>query len=185
MPFQHTRRCQSVSPIQLPSTAQCDVQLIAVEQRSRQRRLNVLHSLRLKLVLSLELLRRLTSTTSLALPACSLRSRVATYEFLPPAESHKCQQIPPPSYQVTKHHQSTHAALWPSGTLASTALISPGPKPVAVLLCFGLVMPGGPTAVWKSLMGEETLGLRSLGAAAVVGDSAMILARGKCVFVRK
>jgi len=68
----------------------------------------------------------------------------------------------------------THAALCPSGTLASTALISPGPKPVAVLLCFGLVMPGGPTAVWKSLMGEETLGLRSLGAEAVLGDSAMV-----------
>lgn len=34
-------------------------------------------------------------------------------------------------------------------------------------------MPGGPTAVWKSLMGEETLGLRSLGAEAVLGDSAM------------
>lgn len=37
-------------------------------------------------------------------------------------------------------------------------------------------MPGGPTAVWKSLMGEETLGLRSLGGGAV---SAMILACGK------
>ena len=34
-------------------------------------------------------------------------------------------------------------------------------------------MPGGPTAVWKSLIGEETLGLRSLGAEAVLGDSAM------------
>lgn len=58
-------------------------------------------------------------------------------------------------------------------------MISAGPNPVAVLLCFGLVMPGGPTAVWKSLMGEETLGLRSLGADATVGDSAMILARRK------
>lgn len=50
------------------------------------------------------------------------------------------------------------------------ALISPGPNPVAVLLCFGLVMPGGPTAVWKSLMGEEMLGRRSL----VVGDAMVV-----------
>ena len=42
-------------------------------------------------------------------------------------------------------------------------------------------MPGGPTAVWKSLIGEETLGLRSLGAEAVLGDSAMFLARRKVV----
>lgn len=75
--------------------------------------------------------------------------------------------------QPAHQHDGTYAALWPSGTLASTALISAGPKPVAVLLCFGLVIPGGPTAVWKSLMGEETLGLRSLGAEAVLGDSAM------------
>lgn len=74
----------------------------------------------------------------------------------------------------------THASLWPSGTLASTALISAGPKPVAVLLCFGLVMPGGPTAVVKSLMGDETLGLRSRGpsleAKSVLVCSAILLA---------
>jgi hypothetical protein len=80
---------------------------------------------------------------------------------------------------------ATHAARCPSGTLASIALISLGPNPVAVLLCFGLLMPGGPTAVWKSVMGAETLGLRSLGAGAVVGNSAMILTRRKWCFGRE
>jgi hypothetical protein len=37
-------------------------------------------------------------------------------------------------------------------------------------------MPGGPTAVEKSLIGAEVLGLRSLGAGAVVVE-AMLVAR--------
>jgi hypothetical protein len=69
----------------------------------------------------------------------------------------------------------THAALCPSGTLASTALISAGPNPVAVLLCFGLLMPGGPTAVVKSLIGAEVLGLRSRGAGAVVAEAMFVV----------
>jgi hypothetical protein len=69
----------------------------------------------------------------------------------------------------------THAALCPSGTLASTALISAGPNPVAVLLCFGLLMPGGPTAVVKSLIGAEVLGLRSRGAGGAVVVEAMVM----------
>lgn len=56
----------------------------------------------------------------------------------------------------------THASLCGSGMLASTALISPGPKPVTVLLCFGRLMPGGPTGVWNSPIGAEVLGFRSL-----------------------
>lgn len=37
--------------------------------------------------------------------------------------------------------ENTHAALWGSGMLASTLLISCGPKPVTVRLCFGREMP--------------------------------------------
>ncbi len=63
-----------------------------------------------------------------------------------------------------KYHQglSTHASRCSSGTLASTFLISPGPNPVTVLLCFGLVIPGGPTGLVKSLIGAEVEGFRSL-----------------------
>lgn len=38
-------------------------------------------------------------------------------------------------------------------------------------------MPGGPTAVVKSLIGAEVLGLRSRGAGAVVVVEAMFVAR--------
>lgn len=151
-----------------------NLQLIAVEQRSRQSCLDVLHSLRLELILGLELFRRLIAQILLALSHCNtivlILSQQITYELLPPVVPEMSETSP---RQQVHQHDSTHAALWPSGTLASTALISAGPKPVAVLLCLGLVMPGGPTAVWKSLMGEETLGLRSLGAEAVLGDSAI------------
>ena len=47
-------------------------------------------------------------------------------------------------------------------------LISDGPKPVTVRLCFGRVMPLGPTGPWKSVMGAEELGLRSRGVEEVV-----------------
>jgi len=56
----------------------------------------------------------------------------------------------------------TYAALCGPGTLASTFLISWAPNPVAVLLCLGLVIPSGPTGPWKSVMGAEVDGLRSL-----------------------
>ena len=148
-----------------------NLQLVAVEQRSRQSCLDVLHSLRLELILGLEFFRRLAVRRSLALlhrkTIVMIFSQQITYEFLPPTDP---QMSATRSRRQAHQHDSTHAALWPSGTLASTALISAGPKPVAVLLCFGLVIPGGPTAVWKSLMGEETLGLRSLGGAEAVLD---------------
>lgn len=60
-----------------------------------------------------------------------------------------------------------HAALCGSGMLASTLLISAGPKPVTVLLCLGLEIPAGPTGPEKSVMGADELGLRSLGAASL------------------
>ena len=72
--------------------------------------------------------------------------------------------------------QSTHAALCGSGMLASTLLISCAPNPVAVRLCFGLEMPSGPTGPWKSVMGADVLGLRSLVVVVVEAMSAWSLA---------
>jgi hypothetical protein len=46
--------------------------------------------------------------------------------------------------------------------LASTLLISLGPKPVTVLLCFGREKVG-PTGPWRSERGALVEGLRSLG----------------------
>ena len=46
--------------------------------------------------------------------------------------------------------------------LASTFLISPGPKPVTVLVCLGRVRLGGPTGPLRSASGELVEGLRSL-----------------------
>lgn len=56
----------------------------------------------------------------------------------------------------------TNAARAPSGIDASTVLISAGPRPVTVRLCFGLLTPGGPTGPAKSESGAEVDGLRSL-----------------------
>ncbi len=49
-----------------------------------------------------------------------------------------------------------------SGMLDSTALMSPGPKPVAVRLCFGRVKPG-PTGPDNVDIGALVEGLRSRG----------------------
>lgn len=54
------------------------------------------------------------------------------------------------------------AARWGSGMLASTFLISPGPNPVTVLLCFGLVN-WGPIGPLKSDSGALVEGRRSRG----------------------
>lgn len=54
----------------------------------------------------------------------------------------------------------THASRNGSGMLASTLLISEGPKPVKVRLCLGRLKPG-PTGPWRSAMGAPTEGLRS------------------------
>jgi hypothetical protein len=60
-----------------------------------------------------------------------------------------------------------HASRWGSGMLASTVLISPGPKPVTVLLCFGRVKLAGPTGPCKSEMGALVEGRLSRGGLAV------------------
>lgn len=49
----------------------------------------------------------------------------------------------------------------------STLLISPAPKPVKVLLCFGRVKPGGPTGPLRSEIGAPVLGRRSRGGGGV------------------
>lgn len=61
-----------------------------------------------------------------------------------------------------------HAALCGSGMLASTLLISAGPKPVTVRLCFGLLIPAGPMGPLRSEMGADELGLRSRAGASVL-----------------
>lgn len=45
---------------------------------------------------------------------------------------------------------------------ASTLLISPGPKPVTVRLCLGLLIPSGPMGPFRSEMGAEVEGFLSL-----------------------
>jgi hypothetical protein len=49
--------------------------------------------------------------------------------------------------------------------LFSTALISPGPKPVTVLLCLGRVKFAGPTGPFRSAIGALVEGRRSRGEA--------------------
>ena len=64
--------------------------------------------------------------------------------------------------------------------LASTLLISPGPKPVTVLLCFGRVKLAGPTGPLKSAMGALVEGRRSrAGAAAVAMLTTSIAEKGE------
>jgi hypothetical protein len=71
------------------------------------------------------------------------------------------------------------ASLCGSGMLASTLLISPGPKPVTVLLCFGLVKLAGPTGPLKSASGALVDGRRSLagGPVAAVAISRISMAK--------
>ena len=57
---------------------------------------------------------------------------------------------------------STYASRMCSGMLDSTALMSPGPNPVAVRLCFGLVKPG-PTGPVRVEIGAPVESLRSRG----------------------
>ena len=47
----------------------------------------------------------------------------------------------------------THASLWASGMLLVTSLTSPGPKPVAVRACLGLLKLG-PTGPLSSVIGR-------------------------------
>lgn len=57
----------------------------------------------------------------------------------------------------------TYASLLGSGMLASTDLMSDGPKPVKVRLCLGRLNPG-PTGFVMSEMGAPTEGRRSRAA---------------------
>jgi len=76
------------------------------------------------------------------------------------------------------------AALCGSGMLASTFLISPGPKPVTVLLCFGLVN-WGPTGPWRSANGALIEGRLSRGVAAVAVAMSSVWNLVKRVFRRE
>lgn len=70
------------------------------------------------------------------------------------------------------------AALCGSGILASTLLISPGPNPVTVLLCFGLVNPSGPMGPLRSEMGALIEGRRSRGLVELEAVVVAILSQG-------
>jgi hypothetical protein len=72
--------------------------------------------------------------------------------------THHC----PGQFQIN-HSQTrygTYASRSGSGMLASTLLISVGPKPVKVRLCLGRLNPG-PTGPWRSAIGAPTEGFRS------------------------
>jgi hypothetical protein len=68
-------------------------------------------------------------------------------------------EIITPASDISEHIST--AGTEASGMLASTLLISCGPKPVTVRLCLGRVIPAGPTGPLKSVMGADELGLRS------------------------
>lgn len=131
--------CQRVSI----GTVKADSRLIAVEQRTCQRCFHMANHFAVELLLGLELSGRLTGALASAdIVGCTDVIVLLTYFF--------------------------HAALCGSGMLASTLLISDGPKPVTVLLCLGLVIPAGPTGPLKSVMGAEVLGRRSRRLASLV-----------------
>lgn len=79
-----------------------------------------------------------------------------------------------PSCTRSTSMDNTHASLSGSGMLASTLLISDGPKPVKVRLCLGRLNPG-PTGPCKSEMGAPTEGLRSWAWDDVVVDDMVVL----------
>lgn len=67
--------------------------------------------------------------------------------------------------------------------LASTLLISAGPKPVTVRLCLGLEIPAGPMGPLKSVMGADELGRRSRAGASVLEAMVGVARLVKCVMV--
>lgn len=81
----------------------------------------------------------------------------ATYIFPPSIDTPGSRSAQAPK-GIDK--RKTHASLSGSGMLASTFLISAGPKPVKVRLCLGRLNPG-PTGPRRSAMGAPTEGLRS------------------------
>ena len=70
---------------------------------------------------------------------------------------------------------TTYAALWGSGILASTLLMSPAPKPVYARLCFGRVKPGPTGPVIREATGAPIEGLRSRGGRSAAGGVAMMM----------
>jgi len=74
-----------------------------------------------------------------------------------------------------------HASRWGSGMLASTLLMSLGPKPVTVLLCLGRVKPVGPTGPLRSLSGALVEGLRSRGEGAAAAILMMAMAEKRAL----
>jgi hypothetical protein len=89
-----------------------------------------------------------------------------------PSYSHLVSSSSTPVRQRQKGKPQTHASRSGSGILASTLLISDGPKPVKVRLCLGRLNPG-PTGPWRSAMGAPTEGLRSRRGS-VGSDDAMV-----------
>lgn len=75
------------------------------------------------------------------------------------------------------------ASRWGSGMLASTLLMSLGPKPVTVRLCLGREKLG-PTGPWRSEMGALVEGLRSRGEGAVDAILSTSIAE-KCGLLRE
>jgi hypothetical protein len=113
--------------------------LIAVVQRTRESGLNVADSLLLKVFRGSEGLGGLSNNQS-PIPIWSVAMQLSW------------------ANKLTNFFQ---AARWGSGMLASTLLMSPGPNPVTVLLCFGLVKLAGPTGPLRSASGALVDGRRS------------------------
>lgn len=157
MLFQSTPLCTPCQPQPLSSHCpRVSSRLIAVEQRTCERGLNVSHSLLAKVFLGREFVGRL-----LMLSVLLFISLVSTVTYVFPPSTHRTSvQF---SHDLSSAHESTYASLCGSGMLASTLLISDGPNPVTVRLCLGRDMPAGPMGPWKSVMGAEELGFRSRG----------------------
>jgi hypothetical protein len=117
--------------------------LIAVEQRTCKGSFDVTNSFSLKLVRRGEWLGHLRYSQHPALVCTGRHGRSGYVGY---------------AGRLTNFLQ---ASRWGSGMLASTLLISLGPKPVTVLLCFGRVKLAGPTGPLKSAMGALMEGRRS------------------------
>jgi hypothetical protein len=151
-----------LSPIPLDdqsvSERQCSTrvsrQLIAIVQRAGEGGLDMAHEFSLKLILGSKLGSRMLPPS------------------VTPSYSHLVSSSSTPVRQRQKGKPQTHASRSGSGILASTLLISDGPKPVKVRLCLGRLNPG-PTGPWRSAMGAPTEGLRSRRGS-VGSDDAMV-----------
>jgi len=120
--------------------------LITVEQRTCKCSLNMAHSLLLELIRRGEGLGHLYGC------------QYSTPRVHPKATPQR-RKLRNHSIALTNF---LHASRWGSGILASTLLMSPGPKPVTVRLCLGL-LKAGPTGPLRSESGALVEGLRSRG----------------------